>query len=48
MIKSLIAPFSRGNGNLQIFLDFVLPDKIIQAAWAQTGIQYCIFIAGFP
>jgi hypothetical protein len=45
MVQSFVTAFGSGDGDFQIFLDFSLPDEIIQAAGPETGLQYRIFIS---
>lgn len=47
MVDRFAPTFSRGNGNLEIFLGFILPDKVGQAAGTQAIFEGFIFLAGF-
>ena len=43
MIESFVSAFGSSNGNLEVFLDFVLPNEIIQASRPEIGFQDGIF-----
>jgi hypothetical protein len=43
VIQCFVSTLGSGNGYLEVFLDFVLPDEIIQAPRPETGFQDRIF-----
>ena len=47
MVERLVPAFGGGDGYFQIFYDRGLPDEIIEAPWAQTGVQRDILSGGF-
>lgn len=47
MVQRFSSAFGCGDGYVQVFLDFVLPDEIIKVAGAQAGIKWYVFSAGF-
>ena len=48
MVERLTPAFGCGDGYVQVFLDFVLPDEIIERTWPQAGFQCGVFRVGFP
>jgi hypothetical protein len=43
MVQRLIPAFGGLDRDQQVFPDFGLTDKVVQAAWPETGLQYRIF-----
>lgn len=47
MVDGFAPAFSGGDGNLEVFLGLVLPDKVGQGARPEAVIQGCVFFDGF-
>ncbi len=47
MVEWFTPAFSGGNGDVQVLLDFVLPDKIGERPRSQVDIERLVFAAGF-
>jgi len=46
MVDRLAPALGGGDGNLEVFLDLVLPDKVGQGTRPEAGIEGCVLFAG--
>jgi len=47
VVERFPPPLGRFDGDFQVLFIFVLPDEVLQRPGAETGIERCVFGAGF-
>jgi hypothetical protein len=48
MVDGFAPALGSGDGNLEVFLGLVLPDKVGQGTRPEAGIEGCVLFAGLP